>query len=157
MVIVLMRNSNRAVYAALFFVLLSLSTLSSVLAFEKQPLTFVAASGRHVFTIEVAVSPQEQMQGLMYRQSLGANEGMIFVYPRDQEIAMWMKNTYISLDMIFVRSDGSILRIERSTEPFSERVINSGDKARAVIEVKAGTADRLGLKPGDKVEYSAFR
>jgi uncharacterized membrane protein (UPF0127 family) len=67
-----------------------------------------------------------------------------------------MKNTYISLDMIFVRSNGTISRIETGTEPFSESVISSGGKARAVIEMKAGSARRLGLKAGDKVSYPAF-
>jgi len=157
MIIVFIRNSSRAVFAALFFAFLGFGTVSSTLALEKQPLTFVTAGGRHQFTVEVAATQREQSQGLMFRQSIGENEGMIFIYPSDQEIAMWMKNTYISLDMIFVQRDGSVLRSERRTEPFSERVIQSGGKARAVIEVSAGTADRLGLKQGDKVEHSAFR
>ena len=85
----------------------------------------------------------------MFRQSLGANEGMIFVYPRDQEIAMWMKNTYISLDMIFVTRDGSVLRVERRHRAvLRTRHHVRTSKARAVIEVKAGTADALGHKSG---------
>ena len=70
---------------------------------------------------------------------------------------MWMKNTYISLDMIFVRGDGTIHRVVTDTEPFSEAIISSGDKVRAVIEMKAGSAKRLGLKAGDKVEYPGFK
>ena len=123
---------------------------------EKQPLTFVTAAGKHQITVEVAATDQERSTGLMFRKSLGDKEGMIFVYPDDELITMWMKNTYIPLDMIFVRADGTIQRIAQDTEPFSEQTISSGDKVRAVIEVKAGSAKRLGLKSGDKVEYPIF-
>ena len=97
------------------------------------------------------------MTGLMFRRSLGAGEGMIFIYPHDQDITMWMKNTYISLDMIFVRHDSTVLRIERNTEPLSERVIASGGNARAVIEMIAGSAERLGVKAGDKIDFPGFK
>lgn len=93
----------------------------------------------------------------MFRTSLGADEGMIFLYPQDIEITMWMKNTYIPLDMIFVKHDGTVLRVEENTEPFSERVISSGGNARAVIEMKGGSAVALGIKAGDKIEYEAFK
>jgi uncharacterized protein len=120
---------------------------------EKRPLTFIASNGKHQVTVEVADTDAERSTGLMFRRSLGDDEGMIFVYPRDEPISMWMKNTYISLDMIFVRSDGTIQRIAPDTEPFSEQTISSGDNVRAVIEMKAGSARRLGLKSGDRVEY----
>jgi uncharacterized membrane protein (UPF0127 family) len=70
---------------------------------------------------------------------------------------MWMKNTYISLDMVFIREDGTVLRVERDTEPFSLRTIKSGGPAIAVIELLAGSADRLGIKSGDKIEYATFK
>jgi uncharacterized membrane protein (UPF0127 family) len=92
----------------------------------------------------------------MFRKTLGDEEGMIFIYPQDGPISMWMKNTYISLDMIFVRSDGTVQRIAADTEPFSEATISSGDKVRAVIEMKAGSAKRLGIKSGDKVDFLTF-
>lgn len=148
---------SRAVVAALLCFGLASKTEVHAEALEKQPLTFVAPTGKHRVIVEVADTDAERSTGLMFRRSLGDDEGMIFVYPRDEPISMWMKNTYISLDMIFVRGDGTIHRIAADTEPFSEQTISSGDKVRAVIEMKAGSAKRLGLKPGDKVEYPAFR
>ncbi len=124
--------------------------------FEKAPLTFLTESGPVTITVEVADTPHKRGLGLMFRRSLGEDEGMIFLHERDGPVGMWMKNTYIPLDMIFVRGDGVIHRIEKDTEPFSERTIGSGAPVRAVIEMIAGSADRLGLKPGDRVEYPAF-
>jgi uncharacterized protein len=126
-------------------------------ALEKQSLTFVTSSGKHTITVEVADSEQERSAGLMFRRSLADDAGMIFLYPREEQITMWMKNTYLPLDMIFVRRDGTIHRIEEHTEPFSESVISSGGEVLAVVEMKAGSAKRLGLKPGDKIDYPAFR
>ncbi len=125
-------------------------------ALEKRPLTFITANGSHSITVEVADSDQERSTGLMFRRSIGDDEGMIFLYPQDETITMWMKNTYIPLDMIFIRSNGIIQRIEEHTEPFSESIISSGDKVRAVIEMKAGSTKRLGLRSGDKVDYPVF-
>jgi uncharacterized membrane protein (UPF0127 family) len=147
---------SRAVIAALLCLGVGLVGEARADALEKKPLTFIYAGGKHRITVEVADNDQERSMGLMFRRSLGDDEGMIFVYPRDEPISMWMKNTYISLDMIFVRGDGTIHRIAADTEPFSEATINSGDNVRAVIEMKAGSARRLGLKSGDKVDYPAF-
>ncbi|NJM34377.1 MAG: DUF192 domain-containing protein [Rhodomicrobium sp.] len=147
---------SRAVVAALF--LLGGGVSSEVqAALEKQPLSFLTDSGKHTITVEVADTEAARNTGLMFRQSLGDNEGMIFIYPNEQPISMWMRNTYISLDMIFVRANGVISRIETGTEPFSERVIESGGNVLAVIEMKAGSAARLGLKPGGKVIHPAFK
>lgn len=148
---------GRAVAAALFCIGVGLWADAHADALQKRPLTFVTGAGNHSITVEVAENDQQRSTGLMFRQSLGDNEGMIFLYPRDEEITMWMKNTYISLDMIFVQGDGAVARIEEATEPFSERLISSGAKVRAVIEMKAGSAKRLGLKSGDKVDYPAFK
>jgi uncharacterized protein len=148
---------SRAVIAALLCFGVGLGAQARAEVLEKQPLTFVTATGKLRITVEVADSESERSTGLMFRRSLGDDEGMIFIYPRDEPISMWMKNTYISLDMIFVRGDGTIHRIASDTEPFSEQTVSSGGDARAVIEMKAGSAKRLGLKPGDKVEHPAFR
>jgi uncharacterized membrane protein (UPF0127 family) len=151
-----LRISGAAVAALLLFSPASISDVQAE-SLEKQPLSFITASGKHKITVEVADSDQERSTGLMFRRTLGDEDGMIFLYPRNEPISMWMKNTYISLDMIFVRSDGVIHRIEEGTEPFSEATINSDGDVRAVIEMKAGSAKRLGLKSGDKVDYPAFR
>jgi hypothetical protein len=150
-------HSRAASSALLCFFLNAWFCAAWAATLEKRPLTFHTRSGAHTITVEVADSPEKQSTGLMFRRSIGEKEGMIFLYPAEQEITMWMKNTYIPLDMIFVRRDGTILRIETDTEPFSERIIASSGPALAVIEMGAGSARRLGLKAGDRVEYPAFR
>jgi uncharacterized membrane protein (UPF0127 family) len=125
-------------------------------ALEKQPLTFITQGGSHKITVEIAKNDSERSTGLMFRRSIGPDEGMLFLYDREQEVSMWMKNTYIPLDMIFIKRDGVISHIEVKTEPFSERIISSEGAALAVIEMGGGSAERLGLKPGDKVSYPAF-
>ncbi len=151
------QSTSRAVVAALLCFGVGLWAEARAELLDKQPLTFVASTGKHRITVEVADTDSERSTGLMFRKSLGDDEGMIFIYPRDEPISMWMKNTYISLDMIFVRSDGTIHRIASDTEPFSEQTIASSGSVRAVIEMKAGSARRLGIKAGDKVEHPAFR
>ena len=144
------------VSATLLIVLLSLTSLASAPALEKQPLRFVTSSGSHQITVEIADTEPKRSMGLMFRRALGEDEGMIFLHDNSAPIGMWMKNTYIPLDMFFVRADGIIHRIEKHTEPFSETTINSEGDVLAVIEMIAGSADRLGIKPGDKVDYPAF-
>ena len=92
----------------------------------------------------------------MYRKELPEGQGMLFDFQHDQPVAFWMHNTYISLDMIFIRGDGRIVRIEESAKPESDRLIPSGAPVRAVLEVIAGTARQLGIKAGDKVVGSIF-
>jgi hypothetical protein len=122
-----------------------------------EPLTVVTASGRHPFQVEVARDDATRAQGLMYRRSLGPDRGMLFDFKRVEPVSMWMQNTYVSLDMLFVRPDGTVARVVENTEPLSTRTIPSGEPVLAVLEVVAGTAARLGIKPGDKVEHPLFR
>jgi uncharacterized membrane protein (UPF0127 family) len=114
-------------------------------------LTLVTATGEHVFEVEIAETPEQKSRGLMFRTALGENAGMLFPYGEPQAVTMWMRNTYIPLDMVFIAQGGTVHRIARNTEPFSEKIIASGGPVVAVLEVKAGTADRIGLKPGDTV------
>jgi uncharacterized protein len=93
----------------------------------------------------------------MYRRSVPEFYGMLFDFKRDQEIAMWMKNTYVSLDMIFIQSDGRIRTIAENTETESEKIIPSRGPVRAVLEVAAGTARKLGIEPGDRVASPILR
>lgn len=125
-------------------------------AMQRDTLKITTSSGTHTFEIEVAETDEQKARGLMFRRTLEPNAGMLFPYLPPQEITMWMKNTYISLDMVFIKSDGHVLRVAERTEPFSERVIASEGNAAAVLEVIAGTAARLGIKPGDKVEHPLF-
>jgi uncharacterized membrane protein (UPF0127 family) len=95
-------------------------------------------------------------RGLMFRRSMPADHGMLFDFEQVAPVAMWMKNTYLSLDMLFIRPDGTIARIAADTEPQSTRVIPSGEPVLAVLELNAGTAARLGIKAGDWVKHPTF-
>jgi uncharacterized membrane protein (UPF0127 family) len=125
-------------------------------AAEVQPLEIVTKSGVHVFSVEVARTDEERATGLMYRKELAEGRGMLFDFTPEQHVSMWMKNTYIPLDMIFIRSDGRILRIAENTEPLSEKIVSSGGLARAVLEVAGGTARKYGIAPGDRVAHPLF-
>ena len=124
--------------------------------FPKAELTIVGASGPHKFTVEVATSPGQMEQGLMFRQSLAPDAGMIFDYRTPSMAAMWMKNTLIPLDMLFVDQRGRIINIHERAVPGSLDPIAAAAPARAVIELNGGTAARLGLKPGDRVIFPMF-
>ena len=102
------------------------------------------------------MTPEQHATGLMFRRELPEGQGMLFDFKAEQPVSFWMKNTYISLDMIFIRGDGRILRIAEHTEPLSERLIHSGGPVRAVLEVIAGTAKKLGIGPGDRVAHPIF-
>ncbi len=120
------------------------------------PLEIVTKSGVQVFSVEMATTEQEKETGLMYRKVLADGKGMLFDFSPEQQVSMWMKNTYISLDMIFIRADGRILRIAENTEPLSTRIISSGGLAKGVLEVIAGTAQKYGIQPGDRVAHPLF-
>jgi uncharacterized protein len=111
------------------------------------------ASGDHNFNIEVMRTDQDRARGLMYRRSLPENAGMLFIYDRPQPAAMWMRNTLIPLDMVFIAPGGRVHRIESNAEPFSETVIPSNGDIVAVLELNAGQAEKIGLKRGDQVVY----
>jgi uncharacterized membrane protein (UPF0127 family) len=121
-----------------------------------QPLEIVTKSGVRVFSVEMATSEEEKTTGLMYRKELADGKGMLFDFSPEQQVSMWMKNTFISLDMIFIRADGRILRIAENTEPQSTRIIPSGGLAKGVLEVIAGTAKKYGIAPGDRVAHPLF-
>jgi uncharacterized protein len=121
-----------------------------------QPLEIVTKSGVQVFSVEMATTEQEKETGLMYRKELADGKGMLFDFTPEQEVSMWMKNTYVSLDMIFIRSDGTILRIAENTEPLSTKIIPSRGLAKGVLEVVAGTAKKYGIEPGDRVGHPLF-
>ncbi|MGE0232916.1 MAG: DUF192 domain-containing protein [Flavobacteriaceae bacterium] len=141
-----------------------LLTLAAMPAFARadapdtalQPLIIETGRGRTEFMVEMADTPALRSKGLMFRPSLAPDRGMLFDFLTDQEITMWMENTPVSLDMIFLAADGSVTRIARNTEPFSRDIIGSRGPARAVLEVAAGTARRIGLKPGDIVRHRMF-
>jgi uncharacterized membrane protein (UPF0127 family) len=110
-------------------------------------------SGPHRFTIELATTPAERALGLMYRRTLPADAGMLFLYDKPQPLTRWMRNTFIPLDMVFIGADGKVHRIESRTEPFSTQIISSEGNVQGVLELNAGAAASIGLKAGDEVVY----
>lgn len=157
-----MSAARLCLVAALLFGLLSgpASPPSSAQAddgFGRSSLAVLGRTGRHVFTVEVAATPSQRARGLMWRQSLAADAGMLFDFETPQPVTMWMKNTFIPLDMLFIAADGRIVNIARNTTPRSLAMISSLGPVRAVLELAAGAAERLGLRAGDRVEHALFR
>jgi uncharacterized membrane protein (UPF0127 family) len=124
---------------------------------ELPTLEIASKTGVHVFAVEIADTEVQRQKGLMYRKKLPEGQGMLFDFHREQEVAMWMQNTYIPLDMFFIQGDGRILRIAENTEPLSTRIIPSGGPVRAVLEVIGGTARKFGIAAGDQVAYPIFK
>ena len=119
-------------------------------------LEIVTSTGRHAFQVEIADNEATREHGLMDRRYMAPDHGMLFEFDREEPVSFWMKNTYIPLDMLFIRSDGRILRIAENTEPLSTKIISSGGLAKGVLEVIAGTAQKYGIAPGDRVAHPLF-
>jgi uncharacterized membrane protein (UPF0127 family) len=121
---------------------------------DQVPLTITTTSGKtHRFTVEVARTEAEQAQGLMNRQTLAPDRGMVFPYDPPRQASFWMKNTLIPLDIIFIRADGTIARIEANTVPLSLDPVASGEPVATVLELAGGRAAELGITPGAKVVW----
>jgi uncharacterized membrane protein (UPF0127 family) len=150
------RGLSRFFRAPLLFAVFFLAppALGAETALER--LDIITATGPHVFSVEVARTEDQRETGLMYRRSLPEDGGMLFNFHIEEIVTMWMKNTYIPLDMIFVSRRGAVVSVAENAQPLSERTISSGRPAYAVIEVNAGTARRIGLAAGDKVRHPIF-
>ena len=123
--------------------------------FERSPLVIETAGGKaQAFTVELALSAEQQVQGLMYRREMAADAGMLFVYDRPQLLSMWMRNTYLPLDMLFVAAGGRVAQIVERTVPLSTTIVTSRERVVAVLELNAGTVARLGLARGDTVRHA---
>jgi uncharacterized protein len=145
--------------AAFFLVFLMAITVLSAMAdakFRRESLTLLTSAGERKIDIEVAETMEEKSLGLMFRTALPDTQGMLFPYTPAQEISMWMKNTFIPLDMVFIKADGTVHRIEVRTEPMSEKIITSQGEVTAVLELAGGAAARLGLQAGDRVTHGHF-
>jgi uncharacterized membrane protein (UPF0127 family) len=142
--------------SALFVMSASAELVRPSMAAEQQTLEIASKSGVHVFSVELAVTDEERERGLMFRKQLPEGQGMLFDFKREQEVSMWMENTYVPLDMIFIRKDGRILRIAENTEPLSRAIISSRGQVLAVLEVLGGTANKLGIAAGDRVGAPMF-
>jgi uncharacterized membrane protein (UPF0127 family) len=146
----------RLAAAVLLFAGVSFALHGAAHAAGQSTLEIVSASGVHAFNIELATTEPERERGLMFRKELPQGQGMLFDFFTDQPVSFWMHNTYIPLDMIFIRSDGVIMRIAENTKPMSDDLVPSGAPVRAVLEVIGGTARELGIKAGDKVINPIF-
>ena len=140
--------------AAAFVVFASLDAPAP--AAETQTLEIATSNGVHSFAVEFVANDADRAKGLMFRRELPEGQGMLFDFKREQDVSMWMENTYISLDMLFINADGRIRRIAENTTPLSRQTIPSGGPVRGVLEVIAGTARKFGIKPGDRVAHPMF-
>jgi uncharacterized membrane protein (UPF0127 family) len=155
---------SQAVPGRRHFILLALvlaampaaTALAQLQTFPTAPLTILTASGPHKFTVEIATTPAQEEQGLMFRRSLAPDAGMIFEFAAPQVASFWMKNTLIPLDMLFVDASGHIVSIRERAVPGSLEPIESAAPVRAVVEVNGGTAARLDIRPGDRVGFPLF-
>jgi uncharacterized protein len=125
-------------------------------SFATSELTIVSATGAHHFTVEVAETPEQMEQGLMFRRTMPPDAGMLFIYNTPTAATMWMRNTLIPLDMLFVDGQGRIVNIHERAVPQTLDVIAAAAPVRVVIELNGGTAARLGIKPGDRVQHPIF-
>ena len=131
--------------------------LLDLASFPRSDLTIAAKTGTHTFHIWLADTPDRQRQGLMFVRDLPADEGMLFVNTKPRVLTMWMKNTFIPLDMVFIDARGRIRSIVERTTPQSEAIISSQSAVKAVLELKGGEASRRGLHRGDRVQHAALR
>ena len=113
-------------------------------------------NGPVAFKVEVASDSASQEKGLMYRTTLAADAGMLFDFHRPNYVVFWMKNTPLSLDMLFIREDGTVSTIAADAVPYSEEKIPASEPVRAVLEINGGRAVALGIQPGDKVLAAIF-
>ena len=135
---------------------LILSAPAALAELETSPLTIESANGAHAFTVEIADEPEEITTGLMNRESMDPDAGMLFDFGQPREAAMWMKNTLIPLDMLFMDPQGKVIAIARETVPGSLRTVTPGVPVKSVLELNGGRAEELGIEPGDEVIHPIF-
>ena len=123
----------------------------------REALTIVSADAQHGFQVEIADSQEERNRGLMFRDTILPDQGMLFEFEQEQIAGIWMKNTSVFLDVLFVRADGRILKIEHSAKPYSLRSMSSEAPVAAVLELAGGRVNELKIKPGDRITHSFFK
>ena len=149
-----MGRRMKSAFVALFLWALAGPLAAEAPHFDRAPLSIQTTAGKAItLDVEWAITPEQREHGLMFRKELGDDEGMIFDFGTVREVMMWMKNTPLSLDMVFIGEDGTVRRIAHSAKPYSLDVIPSGAAVRYVFEIVGGTADKLGIAPGAKVVF----
>ncbi|GAA4254755.1 DUF192 domain-containing protein [Azospirillum formosense] len=140
-----------------FAILLSALPAVALESFARSSLTVeTSGGGKYRFDVELAETPAQQAQGLMFRETMAADAGMLFTYNRPQPASFWMKNTLIPLDMIFIGSDGRIVNIHANAVPQSLDAVNSAGPVKGILEINGGMSARLGIRPGDRVVHPVF-
>ena len=147
--------TRRAALLALCLVLAAPAGAGEM-AFAKSELWIESGGARHRFRVELAETPAQHARGLMFRADLAPDAGMLFDYGAPRHVSMWMKNTLVPLDMLFIAADGEIVRIARWTTPLSLDPVPSLAPVAGVLELRGGTADRLGLRAGDRAVHPIF-
>jgi uncharacterized membrane protein (UPF0127 family) len=142
--------------AAVIFLAIAVTAAEAPPALDEGALIIEASGGRFEFQVELAKTPTERARGLMFRESLADDHGMLFDFERPQPVAMWMRNTLIPLDILFIRGDGRISRIARDAQPLSDRVLESGEPVRAVLELRGGLTAERDIEPGDRIIHPLF-
>jgi uncharacterized membrane protein (UPF0127 family) len=122
------------------------------LRLEAEKLTIGTAQGRFEFDVEIADEPLEQQRGLMFRTDLPTRSGMLFTFGKPRLVTMWMKNTPLPLDMVFLNADGTVAHIAERTTPYSQDIVSSGGEVAFALELNAGVSRLIGLKVGDRLE-----
>ncbi|NNF76935.1 MAG: DUF192 domain-containing protein [Rhizobiales bacterium] len=143
-------------FAILFLALIAFGqpAVSKASDMPRGTVTIETSSGQHKFTVERAETQEHQSRGLMHRRHMKADHGMLFTWPNERNVSMWMANTILPLDMVFIKKNGKVHRVHKNTIPFSQTIIEAGAPVLRVLELNAGTADKIGLKPGDTVQLN---
>jgi uncharacterized protein len=142
--------------AKVILLAIAVTGAQTVPALDQAALIIESSDGRFEFQVELAKTPAERARGLMFRESLADDQGMLFDFGRPQPVAMWMRNTLIPLDILFIRSDGRIGRIARDAQPLSDRILESGEPVRAVLELRGGLTAERDIEPGDRIIHPLF-
>ncbi|APG84448.1 DUF192 domain-containing protein [Sinorhizobium americanum] len=142
----------RSAIAALFSLSLFLASHAAAITFEKDRIRLLTSGGKaHDLTVELAIEPEQREQGLMHRRQMAPDHGMLFDFGETRRVMMWMRNTYLPLDMLFIAADGTVETIHENAVPLSEAIIDSKEPVAFVLELNAGTVQRLGIKPGARI------
>lgn len=155
MILATQRYIGRSLGAALFVCAFFFTSISTEAQNFTTPLIVSKSDGSNLgFDVELAISDEQRSKGLMYRTELAPDKGMLFIFKDDRPRRFWMRNTYIPLDIIFLRPDGSIINIVANAEPRTETGRFSSGPAKAVLEIPGGRAEELGIKAGDIVRHA---
>ncbi len=150
------RYAYAPIFLSAFIFVCFMSAAFAQANFPRGELSIKTNDNSYDFEIELALDDNHRQYGLMFRDNLPEMNGMLFIYDRRRDISMWMKNTFISLDILFISEDGKIINIAKSAQPRSLSIIRSKKPAKAVLELNGGLTDKLNINVGDEVIHDTF-